>query len=73
MEVIGVLPAGEPWLSERDVYVPFVHRPDANRVSFEFSVIGRLRRGTTLEAARSDLSAVCTRLEQFCILRTCCV
>ena len=50
--VIGVLPPGEPWLNFQ-TYVPFASRPDADRGSFEFEVIGRLARGATPGTARA--------------------
>lgn len=55
--VVGVLPPGEPWIDEQ-VYVPFGQRPGADRSSWEFDVIGRLKRGVSLEAARSDLQRI---------------
>jgi putative ABC transport system permease protein len=55
--VVGVLPPGEPWINDQ-VYVPFGYRPDADRSSWEFSVIGRLNRGVSLEAARRDLQRI---------------
>jgi predicted permease len=62
--VVGVLPAGEPWLNFADVYVPFVRDPEANRVSFEFAVIGRMMPGISMEAALSDLESVARGLEE---------
>ena len=60
--VAGVLPAGEPWLNDADAFIPLVYSPAASRGSFEFSVIARLAKGVSLEGARSDLAAVCSRL-----------
>ncbi|UCC83925.1 MAG: ABC transporter permease [Gemmatimonadota bacterium] len=62
--VVGVLPAGEPWLDEREVFAPLVRNPDADRVGFYLSVIGRLAPGVSIEAARADLTAVAQRLEE---------
>lgn len=62
--VVGVLPAGEPWLDEREVFVPFVRNPDEDRVGFYLAVIGRLAPGVSIEAARADLTAVAGRLEE---------
>ncbi|PYV41919.1 MAG: ABC transporter permease [Acidobacteria bacterium] len=62
--VVGVLPAGEPWLNAADIFVPFVFRPSANRGSFEYAVIGRLKRGISVDAARSDLESVCKGLAE---------
>jgi len=63
-EVVGVLPAGEPWLDAADIFVPLVETPDANRGSFELAVIGRMSPGVTMEGARTDLERVAAILEQ---------
>jgi putative ABC transport system permease protein len=55
--VIGVLPPGEPWINDQ-LYIPFVYRADADRGSWEFTVIGRLVPGVTVEAARADLGQI---------------
>ena len=57
-EVIGVLPAGTPFLDWTDIFRPLVRTPNAQRGSWELFGIGRLKRGVTLEAARSDLQRV---------------
>jgi putative ABC transport system permease protein len=62
--VVGVLPAGEPWLGEAEVFAPYVRDPDADRVGFWLNVIGRLAPGVSIEAARADLTAVARRLEE---------
>jgi putative ABC transport system permease protein len=61
--VIGVLPSGEPWIDQQ-LYMPFGYRPDANRGSWEYSVIGRLKRGVSPEAARADLQRIAGALAQ---------
>jgi putative ABC transport system permease protein len=61
--VVGVLPAGEPWINDQ-TYEPFGYRPDANRSSWEFQVIGRLARGVSVEAARADLQQIAGGLGQ---------
>lgn len=61
-EVVGVLPSGTPWLDAADVFVPLVHAANLSRGSFDLSVVGRLRPGVTMEAARDDLARVCRRL-----------
>jgi putative ABC transport system permease protein len=61
--VIGVLPPGEPWIDEQ-LYVPFGYRPDADRASWEFQVIGRLKPGVPVEAAESDLARVAGTLAE---------
>ncbi|MGD8816545.1 MAG: ABC transporter permease, partial [Acidobacteriota bacterium] len=63
-EVVGVLPAGEPWLDAADVFVPMVRRADMDRSSFELAVIGRMSPGVDLATARVDLERVARILEQ---------
>jgi predicted permease len=62
--VIGVLPAGSPWLDAAQLFVPFQRRPDANRGSFEYQAVGRLKPGVSMEAARADLQVVAAVLER---------
>jgi predicted permease len=57
-EVIGVLPAGTPFLDWADVFRPLVRTANAQRGSWEMFGLGRLKPGVTLEAARSDLQRV---------------
>lgn len=61
--VIGVLPAGSPWLDSAEVFIPLLRRPDANRSSFEYAAVGRLRPGVTFDAALQDLQRVARELE----------
>ena len=62
-EVIGVLPRGPVWLANNDVFVPFLRRPNADRGSWEFAMIGRLKPGVTYEAGVADLKRVAKQLE----------
>jgi putative ABC transport system permease protein len=62
-EVIGVLPPGTPWLDRADVFAPFVRRLGADRSSWEFTVIGRMKPGMTFDAALADLTRVAKDLE----------
>ena len=62
--VIGVLPAGSPWLDDAQLFVPFQRRPDANRGSFEYAAVGLLKPGVSMEAARADLQLVAASLER---------
>jgi predicted permease len=57
-EVIGVMPAGTPFLDWTDVFRPLVRTPDAQRGSWEMFGVGRLKPGVSIEAARSDLQRV---------------
>jgi predicted permease len=52
--VVGVLPAGEPWIDDQ-VYLPYPYHPNADRSSWEFSAVGRLAKGVTPEAAQAEL------------------
>ena len=61
-QVVGVLPPGEPWLDVADVFIPFVHKANADRGSFEFQVIGRLKKGVSLQTAQADLTTVANSL-----------
>jgi hypothetical protein len=62
--VVGVLPTGEPWLDAADVFIPFLHNPAANRISWEWAVVARLRPGVTLDAARADLRRVSRQIAE---------
>ena len=63
-QVIGVLPAGTPFLDWADVFRPLVRSARAQRGSWELVGLGRLKRGVTLEAARRDLQTVTRVLAQ---------
>jgi putative ABC transport system permease protein len=63
-QIVGVLPAGEPWLDAADVFVPFVHRANPNRSSFEFQVIGRLAKGVSFQTAEADLNTIAKLLAE---------
>ena len=43
--VVGILPAASPWLNDVDVFVPFMRRANANRGSWEYLVIGKIKPG----------------------------
>jgi putative ABC transport system permease protein len=60
--VVGVLPAGTPWLDTADVFIPLVRRGDANRLSREYTAIGRLKTGMTLASANTDFSRIMREL-----------
>jgi len=60
--VVGVLPPGTPWLDAAELFVPMVYRADLDRGSFELAVMGRLKPGVTMDAARADLELVCQQL-----------
>jgi predicted permease len=62
-DVVGVLPSGTTWVDAADVFVPFIRRPNANRGSWEYLGIGRLKPGVTIEAGLDDLKRVSRDLE----------
>ena len=62
-QIVGVLPAGRPWLDAAEAYVPFGRRATLNRGSWEWTSIGRLKPGVTIEQARADLERVARELE----------
>ena len=61
--VVGVLPAGEPWI-DGQIYSLFGYRANADRTSWEFAMIGRLAPGVSAEAARADLQRIAGALTQ---------
>jgi len=61
-EVVGVLPSGEPWFNDADLFVPLVFNPKADRDSMEFETIGRMKPGVTPATALADLESVCRQL-----------
>lgn len=62
--VIGVLPAGEPWLDAASMFVTRLYSLQGNRGSFELSVIARLKPGVTTQAASADLQNACRSLAE---------
>ena len=62
--VVGILPRGEPWLSDADVFLPMVRPTTQDRDGFELSVIARMKPGVTLETARQDVDGIAARLRE---------
>ncbi len=56
--VIGVLPTGDPFPGQTDVYVPLVRGTNTGRSDHRLFVTGRLNPGVTVDAAFADLSAI---------------
>jgi putative ABC transport system permease protein len=46
-EVMGVLPRGPLWLANTDVFVPLIRRTNADRGSWEYAMVGRIKPGIT--------------------------
>ncbi len=61
--VVGVLPPGEPWIDDQ-VYQPFGYKPDADRSSWEFSVIARLAPNVSPQTALADLKRLAASLDK---------
>lgn len=61
--VIGVMP-DIPGIMQDDVYLPFGFRPDADRGSWEYGVVGRLKDGVSIEAANADLQRISALLRE---------
>jgi putative ABC transport system permease protein len=62
--VVGILPPGEPWLADGDVFLPMVRPTTPDRDGFELNVIARMKPGVTLETAKQDVDAIATRLRE---------
>jgi predicted permease len=63
--VIGVLPAGQAFPAEGDVWLPVSlmdPQTQASRVWHSVNAIGRLRPGFTLASARTDMETIAARL-----------
>ena len=62
--VIGVMPKSMQYPSRADLYLPFAPTGAqlANRVSHDFEVVGRLRKGVTPGQAQADLNVISEHL-----------
>jgi putative ABC transport system permease protein len=60
--VVGVLPHGEPWIDD-GVYLPYPYHPNADRQDHSFSVVGRLAKGVTAGAARTELQRLAALIQ----------
>jgi putative ABC transport system permease protein len=62
--IAGVLERGIQFPARADIYAPFWIRPaTTSRSAHNYRVIARLRDGVSIEQARSELTAIATRLE----------
>ena len=57
-EVIGVVAQESATQNGDNIYVPFIRRPNPNRGSWEYTVVGRLKPGVTMAAVETDLKRV---------------
>lgn len=60
--VLGILP-NDRILLRHDLFLPFGKPPNANRGSWEFEVIARLKDGVSVEAAKADLARLAKVLD----------
>jgi predicted permease len=61
--VVGVLPAGFEFSVKADIFFPHEIWPGTIRNAHNYMVVGRLRKGTTIESARSEMSQITSRLK----------
>lgn len=64
--VIGVMPQGFTYPKGAEVWAPITITPELarSRTSHSYLIIGRLKRGATVEQAQSDLAIIAGRLEK---------
>ena len=63
--VIGVLPAGFRFPAEADLWLPAdLDGENPSRTSHNYSAVGRLRDGVTVEQANRDISAIARRIHE---------
>lgn len=62
--IIGVLPASFRWGESSDMLAPLAPDPARNRADHRLAMIGRVKSGTTLEQATTELETIAARLGQ---------
>jgi putative ABC transport system permease protein len=62
--IIGVLPASFRWGANSDMLAPLAPDPARNRADHRLAMIGRVKSGTSIERARTDLETIAARLGQ---------
>ena len=62
--IIGVMPPGYDFPAGSDLWALFPPMGEQNRTARGYGVVGRLRDGVSVAAARQDLSAIARRLKQ---------
>jgi putative ABC transport system permease protein len=62
--VIGVLPRNSGYPSQAELFLPLAATPQQknDRAGHSYFVIGRLKRGVTLQSAQAEMDAITTRL-----------
>jgi predicted permease len=65
--VVGVMPAGQQYPTETDLWLPFAQLDEGERTNRQYhaaDAIGRLRDGVTVEQASVELNTIADRLAQ---------
>lgn len=63
--VVGVMPAGFQYPDGTDIWLPReVYGPDLSRTAHNWRVVGRLKDGVQLGAAKAELGGIAARLKQ---------
>jgi putative ABC transport system permease protein len=65
--VIGVMPAGQQYPTETDLWLPFAQLDEGERTNRQYhaaDAVGRLRDGVTIEQASAELNTIADRLAQ---------
>lgn len=62
--VVGVLPPGQAFPAEADLWIPRDVRADPSRTAHNWRAIGRVAEGVTLEGARQDLGVIAAELAE---------
>jgi putative ABC transport system permease protein len=62
--IIGVLPASFRWGTNTDMLAPLAPDPARNRADHRLTVIGRVKAGSSIDQARTELETIAARLGQ---------
>jgi putative ABC transport system permease protein len=62
--IIGVLPASFRWGDNSDMLAPLAPDPGRNRADHRLTLIGRVKSGTTIEQATTELETIAAQLGQ---------
>jgi predicted permease len=57
-EVVGVMPPGFDFPTQRELWLPLAPSPTSSRADRRLSVVGRLRPGATVESATAEMRAL---------------
>src|SRR5262249_8831515 len=61
--IVGIAPAGLPFLTNGDIWTPLIIDPGREiRLNHVITLIGRLRPGVTLQQAQSEMDLIATRV-----------